>query len=154
MTAELSDRMAGPSLREGNSALARRSVYLHQKRAGMPTMQNLFDGPDAVAACNRRQVSTVPLQPLFLLNSNFMRQRAERLAARIAAEDSSDEQRARRVFALLLSREPDREELARSLAFLRAGEGEERDKTESSPEEVLQQFCLALLNLNEFVYLP
>jgi hypothetical protein len=151
---ELSDRMTGPSLREGNSALPRRSVYLHQKRAGMPTMQNLFDGPDAVAACNRRQVSTVPLQPLFLLNSEFMNQRAQRLATRIAAEDSSDEQRVRRVFALLLSREPDREELAQSLAFLRAGEGEEPGETETSPEETLRQFCLALLNLNEFVYLP
>ncbi len=151
---ELSDQMAGPSLREGNTALARRSVYLHQKRAGMPTMQNLFDGPDAVAACNRRQVSTVPLQPLFLLNSDFMIQRAERLATRIAAEETSDEQRVRRVFALLLSREPDREEVAQSLVFLRAGEGEESGETETSPEEMLQQFCLALLNLNEFVYLP
>ena len=151
---ELSDRMTGPSLREGNSALARRSVYLHQKRAGMPMLQNLFDGPDAVAACNRRQVSTVPLQPLFLLNSDFMRKRAERLATRIAADESSDEQRVRRVFALLLSREPDREELAQSLTFLRAGEGEEPSGTEASPEETLRQFCLALLNLNEFVYLP
>ena len=154
VTDELSDRMSGPSLQEGNSALARRSVYLHQKRAGMPTMQNLFDGPDAVAACNRRQVSTVPLQPLFLLNSDFMRQRAERLAARIAVEDSSDEQRARRVFALLLSREPDREELARSVAFLRPAVRGESSDSESSPEETLRQFCLALLNLNEFVYVP
>jgi hypothetical protein len=154
VTDELSATMAGPSSQEGNTALARRSVYLQQKRAGMPTMQNLFDGPDAVAACSRRQVSTVPLQPLFLLNSDFMNQRADRLAARMAAEESSDEQRVRRVFALLLSREPDNEELAQSLAFLRSsGDGESRD-AEPSATATLQQFCLALLNLNEFVYLP
>jgi hypothetical protein len=154
VTDELSTQMSGPSLQENNAALARRSIYLQQKRDGMPTMQNLFDGPDAVAACNRRQVSTVPLQPLFLLNSDFMRQRADRLAARLSTADSTDEQRIRRAFALLLSREPDGEELARSLTFLRSVTVGKPADAEPSREETLRQFCLALLNLNEFVYLP
>ncbi|MHC4879116.1 MAG: PSD1 and planctomycete cytochrome C domain-containing protein [Planctomycetota bacterium] len=162
VTGELSGLMSGPSLQNGgNEALIRRSVYLHQKRDGMPPMQNLFDGPDAVAACSRRQVSTVPLQPLFLLNSNFMSDRSAKLAARIAADASSDEQRVRRIFSLLLSREPGRDELDRSIAFLRAvteqtGEGQPgpSDDRQAAGEAVLRQLCLALLNLNEFVYLP
>lgn len=158
VTGELTDRMAGPSLLEGSAALTRRSLYLQQKRDGMPPMQNLFDGPDAVAACSRRQVSTVPLQPLFLLNSQFMRERSARLAARVSAESSTDEQRVGRVFELLLSREPDREELDRSLAFLRTSIDSESSSgtTDAAAvrDENLRQLCLALLNLNEFVYLP
>jgi len=154
VTDELTTEMAGPSLQEGSSALARRSLYLHQKRAGMPTLQNLFDGPDAIAGCSRRQISTVPLQPLFLLNSDFMRNRSEKLAARVAADESTDEQRVRRLFNLLLSREPDDEELARSLAFLRSSDVGEPGDAETSTTATLQQFCLALLNLNEFLYLP
>lgn len=142
VTGELSNVRGGRSVTElSPGATHRRSLYLQQKRKGMPHMQSLFDGPTSITSCTERQISTVPLQPLFLLNSTFMQERAKRLAARVSNVAQSDTDQIAMVFRLTLGRYPTNAELQQLLGF--AGEAGS-----------LTDICLALLNVNEFVYLP
>jgi hypothetical protein len=130
----------------------RRTIYLRQIRGGFPEAQALFDGPSANEVCRRRYVSTVALQPLYLLNDRQSVARAETLAARVEREAGSDrELQMRRAFVLAFSREPDAVE--RGMAekfFARFGE---RPGSPPSEDRPLVAFCQALLNANEFVYL-
>ena len=54
----------------------RRAIYLQQHRTQVDTLLELFDAPVMVNNCAVRSTSTVPLQSLALLNSDFVRSRA------------------------------------------------------------------------------
>jgi len=77
-----------------------------------------------------------------LLNSDFSREQAERLAARAKREAGSEsvEAQVRRSFQLLLNRNPDSEELALSKEVVK--------------EAGLEVVCRSLINSNEFAFLP
>ena len=64
---------------------------------------------------------------------------AERLARDAGADPSAQ---VRLGFRVALGRDPDADELARSVAFVRSG------------PRGLAEFCQVLVNLNEFVYRP
>jgi hypothetical protein len=115
----------------------RRSVYLYVKRSfRMPMFEN-FDAPDPSQSCARRDVSTVAPQALTMMNSDFVRDGARHLAARLSREASPDA-RVSMGFRLVTGRAPTAAELARGKEFLQRGG--------------LESFCLLLLNLNEFLY--
>ena len=114
----------------------------------MPSVMAMFDAPDSITSCSRRQVSTVALQPLFMLNSQFMDRRAQMLAKKIVEETSDDASlQAEAAFLKVLGRKPNQEEQGRSVSLLQSGSGEETERR-------LSMLCHALLNLNEFVYIP
>src|SRR5262249_36667645 len=71
----------------------RRSVYLQQRRTQVLTMLELFDAPALASNCSFRVSSTVPLQSLALLNSDFARGRARAFAERLEHEAGSDPER-------------------------------------------------------------
>lgn len=110
----------------------RRSLYRHQRRDNLPPQQMLFDGAQGIVPCSRRRVSTTALQPLWLLNSDFVQDAAARLAARSGTVEQA--------FRLVLSRPPTDEETAQL--------------EELADEYGLESVCLALLNSSEFLYLP
>src|SRR5262249_52724224 len=95
---ELDDRPGGPYVptqRTGSGEGAvdpttpgatPRSVYLQQRRTQLASLLEVFDAPSIVATCTRRQPSTVPLQSLSLLNSDFVAARAARLVERLGPE--------------------------------------------------------------------
>lgn len=145
-TGELNPAVGGPSVSpERDETALRRTLYLAQRRSEMPRAMTMFDAPEAVTSCSVRGVSTVALQPLYLLNSDFMSHRAGALAEKVktlAGEDSDAQIEV--AFTRTLGRRPDSEEKARSRMMLNSSPDKERG---------LQQFCHALLNLNEFVYL-
>src|SRR5262249_29186583 len=64
----------------------RRSGYLMVKRSFRLPMMDTFDAPDAAASCARRDASTIAPQALTLMNSAFMTQQAEAMAARLRRE--------------------------------------------------------------------
>ena len=79
---------------------------------------------------------------LSLFNSNFMREESNRFAARLERECGNDPAfRLRRAYKLALARPPKSVEMKMGEQFL-AGGG------------TLADFCLALFNRNEFVYVP
>jgi len=116
-----------------------RSLYLVQRRGLRLPMLETFDQPDSSLSCGRRNISTVAPQALTLLNSPFAVEVAESFALRIKKEAGEDpESQVKRGFALALQRQPDGEEYASCVAFVKA--------------HSLPDFCLALMNLNEFAY--
>jgi len=109
-----------------------RSVYLVQKRANLPDQQLLFDSAQGIVSCSRRRVSTSPLQPLWLLNSDFSQQAARKLAQRAGSLQQ-----------------------AIRLAFGRKATADELETLESLADEFgLPSACLTLLNTHEFLYIP
>ncbi|MFH1300639.1 MAG: PSD1 and planctomycete cytochrome C domain-containing protein [Planctomycetota bacterium] len=149
-TGELQRELGGPSVpQEREEENLRRTIYLFQRRSEMPSVMTMFDAPDSIASCSRRQVSTVALQPLFMLNSQFMDRRAQVLSKKIMAEAGGDQSRqVERAFLLVLGRVPDKAERTRSQTLLQsAGLAAEQDRR-------LSMLCHALLNLNEFIYIP
>lgn len=120
----------------------RRSLYLLNKRTvRLPMMAN-FDQPDAMTSCPVRPSSTHALQALSLMNSDFMHGQAKAFAERLETECPKDSScRVDRAYRLALARPPQPAEIAMAEQFFTAG-------------GMLADFCLALLNRNEFVYLP
>src|SRR5207249_7912431 len=85
----------------------RRSIYLQQRRTQVVTFLQLFDAPAIVSTCGKRSPSTVPLQSLTMLNSEFVRARAKRFAARLARDCGNDnEKKLDGAFRLVAGRVP------------------------------------------------
>jgi hypothetical protein len=149
----------------------RRSLYLFRKRNVRYPLFDAFDAPDTQSACPRREASTHALQALALLNSEFAMGRAKVLAGRILREAGTPtDDRIRRVYQLVLARAPRANEVERARSFLKAQAElitmETRDgrtgnrpagaipPTEAAEAAAWVDFALALLNSNEFLYVP
>ena len=144
VSGELDASLGGPSVSFGSSAAAdggeldptfaeqnlgakleskkpRRSIYMRQLRDNFPVMQELFDGPSASESCPRRHVSTVALQPLYMLNNPFVLKQAERFAARVLERAGNDPLRQTQLaFILALGRPAEKADVEAVNAFLRA----------------------------------
>ena len=119
-----------------------RSLYLVQKRCVPLPFLQVFDLPDTSFSCARRDVTTVAPQALNLLNSDFSLRAAKALAARVTTEVGDDAaKQIERAVWLTLGRAPSPAERQQATAFL-AKHG----------KAALPEFCRALLNVNEFVY--
>jgi hypothetical protein len=124
------------------SEIYRRSLYLLNKRTVRLPMLANFDQPDEMSSCPQRPVSTHALQALTLMNSDFMQEQSATFAKRLeSACGGKAECRVKTAYELALAREPRKEEVAMARGFLRNGGS-------------LGDFCLALLNRTEFVYVP
>jgi mono/diheme cytochrome c family protein len=121
------DRAIGGAGAADDGKSRRRTLYLLQKRHAFPEVQELFDGPSGGESCACRHVSTVSLQPLYLMNSPFVAGRAKAFAERAKTPEAA--------FLLALGRAPSKSEL------------------EAAAKLDLGVLCHSLFNLNEFVYL-
>ena len=128
---------------EDEAAHRRRSVYLFVRRNLPYPLFAVFDRPDTNQSCPDRNETTIAPQALHLLNSEFSLACAEGLADRLRRECDGDVTvQIKRGYLLTLGRPPSIEELDVARSFLASG-------SRSS----LVDFCLALFNLNEFVYI-
>jgi hypothetical protein len=144
---------------------ARRALYLFRKRNVRYPLFDVFDAPDTQSACPRRATSTHALQALTLLNSEFAAERAKALAERIARESGTDARdRIRWAYHVVLAREPQANEIERAKSFLKIQKvriRQEQRNVAGAPSSVERgeagawvDFTLALLNSNEFLYVP
>jgi hypothetical protein len=151
----LDDTVGGPCVAvKERDASNRRTIYLEQKRGELPYVQVLFDAPSTLMCCGRRRNSTVPLQPLFLLNNPELVRYSEALAKRIIRSSGPTvAEQVARAFELTLGRPPSGEEQKTTTEFL--AEHATRAAGDNSSEGAgLVQLCQGLMNLNEFLYLP
>ena len=97
-----------------------RTVYLPVLRDLLPEIYKTFDFPEPTQIQGQREVTTVPTQALFFLNSRLALSAAQDTAARLVADATlrTDDARIARAHAILLGREPAREELAEARTFL------------------------------------
>lgn len=139
-----------PSNLQDGPALWRRSVYAFAKRSVPNPMTEVFDAPNGLASCGRRNVTTVPTQALTLMNSDWIRKSATQFAQRVITEAGLDpEAQVRRAYALALTRPPTAGEWARVQGFLSKAPDATGD---ALPVEGLTDLCHVLLTLNEFIY--
>ncbi len=119
----------------------RRMIYMTKVRQEQESVFGAFDCPDASQVMPVRSRSTTPLQALNLLNSTFVLQQADLLAKRVSLE-AGDQPRASIARAITLSfgREPSADELDDAEAFVE--------------EHGMNMLCRALLNANEFLFIP
>jgi hypothetical protein len=121
----------------------RRSLYIFQKRTIQVPMMELFDAPNGIGSCSRRNRSTIATQALILMNNAFVLDQARRFAARLKREAGpSLEAQVRLAFELALSRPAAEKEIAESVRFIK------------SSATGLEDFAHAIFNLNEFAYTP
>lgn len=146
----------------------RRSVYIFARRNLRFPFFEAFDRPIATASCPRRRSSTIAPQSLMLLNSRFSLECARRLAGRVLAETGTDRRaQVARVFRRVLGRPPSEQDLADAEAFFadrQADAAADVPAKDTLPlpmpagadprrAAALVDFCLAVLNTNEFVYI-
>ena len=85
MAGDLDDSLGGPS-QDLTPEFKRRTVYGKVSRYKLDAYLQLFDFPPPNISAEKRFTTTVPLQRLFLMNSDFVQVQAEALAKRVAAE--------------------------------------------------------------------
>jgi hypothetical protein len=154
---------------EDANELRRRSVYLVARRSVKLPWFEAFNGPDTISSCAGRDSTVVASQALALLNSTDSLTFARALAGRLWREsDSQVDDAVRRAWLLVFSRSPAQDESQQARAFLEARAAAWRNKspaTDALPTGIPEnapmpaalgaawvEWCLALLNSNEFVY--
>ncbi|HET6881913.1 MAG TPA: DUF1549 and DUF1553 domain-containing protein [Pirellulales bacterium] len=133
-------------------AVHRRSVYLFVRRNLRYPLFEVLDRPDTNASCPRRNVSTTAPQALAMLNSDFSLSAARDLATNIAAHSPADTTiQVNLLYERTLGRSPTEQERAAATAFLQAPSLEAAVASKEPPAGLVE-LCLAMFNLNEFIY--
>lgn len=128
-------------LPKDRSEMYRRSVYVENKRSiRLPVLSN-FDQPDTLSSCPERPVSTHALQGLTMLNSDILQEQSKAFGRRIQQACKNSDCAVRQAYSLALSRLPSAKETQLAREFFRKG-------------GTIEDFALALVNRNDFVYLP
>jgi hypothetical protein len=156
LSGRLDDRLYGPYVRtdragngevivpEGQPGFGRRSVYLYQRRTQVLSLLQIFDAPSIVFNSVRRTPTTIPLQSLNLLNSEFVVNRMGEFTVRLFDGDRTDEGRLDAAFLQLWGRRPTESELAAAKEFL-ALQAAERGGTSDAVRQ-------AWIDLNQMLF--
>jgi cytochrome c553 len=134
-----------------------RSVYLPIVRGAVPESLALFDFSDPSLTSGKREITTVPSQALYLMNSPFLLEAGDAFA-RLLYNDRGlrGPDLAREAFYRAFSRPPTEAEGAEAKAFIE--EFLAAAKSQGMPDEearllALTSFCQSLLSSAEFRYL-
>ncbi len=121
----------------------RRTLYMIYKRNLRLPFEEVFDAPDTLLSCARREQSTHAPQALELLNGQTSNDLAAEFADRILMERKTTAERIDYAFRLAAGRPPTASERALALKFL---------ADESDHPARVKEFALAVFNLNAFLY--
>jgi hypothetical protein len=125
-----------PSLSVTDPTNARRTVYARMGRFRQDETLSLFDFPSASVTCEQRVSTNVPLQKLYVLNSEFVKGQATALAARAGRDVEA-------LYRFALGRKPTSKEAALASEFVAGAEGEDAKWV---------QLAQVLLSSNEFAF--
>ena len=144
----------------------RRAVYVLSRRDFMFPMFDKCDRPNPSLSCPRRDVTNVAPQMLWTLNNQISYTQAEQFAARLVREHGDNRSAwVDAAWHLALGREPSSTEQQEAIGLLArlSRQSGENPEMYSTPQELarlgsarvdgLTQLCLAIFNLNEFVYI-
>lgn len=116
----------------------RRSIYAFQRRSMPLPMMASFDSPVFSESCDRRSMTTTPLQALSMMNGNLLQDESLHLAQRVEKEAGTTDRNRQiaYVFELILNRKARPDEI-KQFATFNGG---------------LEALCRVLVNSNEFLY--
>jgi hypothetical protein len=130
-----------------------RSIFLQHRRTQVPTFLANFDAPSIVFNCTRRAQTTMPLQSLSLLNSEFALKRAEDFAARLTRECGADDaKRIDRAFLLISGKHPEAADRNIAAQFLTDQRATYSDKP-NADKNSWADLCQSLFAANNFLYI-
>ena len=143
--------IGGPSIDLDGAGNVRRTVYGRVSRSNLNTLLKLYDFPDASQHSPSRELTTTPLQQLFVMNSAFMQTQAAALARDVGKDAGKDvtqgvageadaESKIRALYRRVLARDPSARELDLALTYLNSS--------------TLEQYAQALLSSNEVIFWP
>jgi Protein of unknown function (DUF1553)/Protein of unknown function (DUF1549)/Planctomycete cytochrome C len=141
VSGKLDAKMGGPALRDFNAP--RRTLYLMTIRSDRSGFGPLFDSADPTAPVDRRTITTVAPQALFLMNNPFVLEQTHALAKRITSAGEDEKVRVRFAYQVLYGRDPLAQEERIGLEFLKRGH---------SSDKAWDEYCQVLLCANEFLY--
>ena len=121
-----------------------RTVYLPIIRGPlqpeMADLRNVFDFTSPAQTAGQRNVTTVPTQALYLMNSPQIKRYAQQVADRIEGEAETDEERVRRVWRIVLNRPVTAREERKAAEFL-----------SQTDDDAWRELCHALIVSGEFL---
>ncbi|HEY2012814.1 MAG TPA: DUF1553 domain-containing protein, partial [Bryobacteraceae bacterium] len=117
----------------------RRTVYGRISRGNLNTLLRLYDFPSANLHSPERELTTTPLQQLFVMNSPFIQAQAEALVKRVEGEPD-DAAKIRAMYRRVVDRDPSPKELDLAMSYL--------------SDSTLAQYAQALLSSNEVIFWP
>lgn len=130
----------------------RRSLYLPVIRNNVYDVFQLFDFPDPAVSNGDRATTTVAPQALFLMNSDWVGQLCDNLAAELLKEDGDDAARVRQLYLRAYSRAPNEKEITRALGLVRGVEAALSGESGKRHHLAWACLCQTVLSANEFVY--
>jgi hypothetical protein len=119
----------------------RRTIYLIYKRNLILPFMQVFDSPDTLLSCARREQSTHAPQALELLNGTLSNELAIELAKRLKAEKPTVAARIDYAWRLASGRPPNAKERALALSYL-----------DDPDPAAATEFALSLFNSNALLY--
>jgi cytochrome c553 len=144
--------LGGPSFNLADKNNRRRTLYAAVSRHELNPVLRLFDFPDPNLTSERRSLTTVPMQQLFVLNSEFMIDQSRALASRLEKSGLMDHaSRVEQLYRWVFGRIPTAKERKLGINFLDHG-----TTAGAVPSDVklsrVEQYCQALLSTNEFFF--
>ena len=97
-----------------------RSIYLPIIRSKLPAFLTVFDFPDSTEVRGKRDVTTVPTQALFMMNSPFVLQHSHLAAEQLRERTGSDASRIEFAYQQTLGRSPTDSETERMLTYVKS----------------------------------
>ncbi|MFM7517934.1 MAG: DUF1553 domain-containing protein, partial [Pirellula sp.] len=139
---------------EANPSITQRHIYGFVNRDIVSPLMSTFDVANPNACTAKRPETTVPQQTLFALNSEFIQDRA----AKIAATTKKDPEQARserisELFRKILGRAPKADEGQMALTFIDESNKTVIEGQTADPEKGWAQLAHALLASNEFTFI-
>jgi hypothetical protein len=127
----------------------RRSVYMISRRNFRMPLLEVFDRPEGVLSCSRRESSTTAPQSLTLLNGDFTRKQAQSLAEKALPAAGGENAHITAIFRRIYARVPTPDELQLAAGFL-----SKQSRLTGSPAAAAAaaELARALLNTNEFLH--
>jgi hypothetical protein len=127
----------------------RRTVYLPLRRSNLPTLLNLYDFGDATTVNGKRAMTNVAPQALFMMNSEFVTERAKNVTNALLDNKSlNDRGRMEQMFLMALDRKPAADEADAGFTYM----SRFKEKYHADDATAWQSFFHILLTSNEFIY--
>jgi hypothetical protein len=156
VSGDLDFTMGGASVRiEKWPPSNRRTLYAFIDRQNLPAIFRTFDFASPDTHAPQRSHTTVPQQALYLLNSQFAQDVADRVAKRTSAIEETTA-RMRQLYRLVLARNPEQEELelgGRYLTAAQVNRKADKNLAIAKPLDPWARFAHTLLMSNEFAFL-
>lgn len=149
----LDDRIGGTAASLNDAGNRRRTLYAAISRHDLNGTLRLFDFPDPNLTSERRVSTTVPMQQLFVLNSEFLTQQARALAKRVERDAPADDAaRIEYAYSVLFQRTPTSAERQIGLAYL-AAPLPGAITTSAVKLTSWERYAQVLLGTNEFAFI-